>query len=201
MTLSKNEITQIASAVGLDYARLMAFISVESGGHGFDPATGKIVIQFEPTWYHRYLTQFKIAHSYGSVLDTDGHKDYVIQVGDKKISNGVEGQTTEWLAFNTAFSIHQQSALLSTSIGLMQIMGFNHANCGYATVNQMWDDFKIGEYQQVAGGARFIKSNTALYNALRNKDWKHCALYYNGSNYSINHYDQKLENAYNKFNV
>ena len=36
MNLSKNDITKIASEIGLTYAQLMAFISVESGGAGFN---------------------------------------------------------------------------------------------------------------------------------------------------------------------
>jgi hypothetical protein len=199
MTLTRNDITQIANSVGLDFARLMAFIEVESGGAGFDYHTGKIIIQFEPVWFHRYLNQFKIAHTYNSLLDAHGRKEYFIMVGDKHINNGVEGQSGEWPSFNTAFAIHPQAAMLSTSIGLMQIMGFNHKACGYATVDAMWDSFKKGEYQQVMGGANFIKNNSALYNALKNKEWDNVAYHYNGPNYKVNNYDNKLEAAYKKY--
>ena len=201
MILTKNDITQIASACGLDFPRLMAFISVESGGHGFDPVTGKIIIQFEPSWMSKYLTKFKIAHKFYRITDAQGNRDYVIEVGDKKISNGVEGQKSEWISFNTAFSIHPKSALLSTSIGLMQVMGFNYAACGYPSVDAMWDSFKKGDYQQILGGATFIKNNITLYNALRNKNWKLVAYYYNGPNYAINNYDKKLAAAYLKYNI
>jgi hypothetical protein len=201
MKVSKLEVTQIASSVGLDYARLMAFISVESGGAGFDPVTGKIIIQFEPTWFSKYLTQFKIAHSFTRSTDEKGRREYIIQAGDKRLENGVEGQVSEWTAFNTAFAIHPKSALLSTSIGLMQVMGFNYHALGYNSVDEMWDDFKKGDYQQVAGGARFIKNTPALYQALRNKDWAKVAYYYNGPNYAVNNYDNKLSAAYSKYSV
>ena len=200
MTLTKNDISQIANQVGLDYARLMAFISVESGGAGFN-TDGKIIIQFEPTWFSKYLTQFKIAHTFNRTTDAKGNRQYVIQVGDKTIQNGVQGQPSEWIAFNTAFAIHPKAAMLSTSIGLMQIMGFNYASAGFPSVDAMWDSFKKGEYQQVLGGATFIKNNTALYNALRNKDWAHVAFYYNGANYAENNYDHKLAAAYAKYSV
>lgn len=200
MNISKNDITQIANSVGLDYPRLMAFISVESGGKGFND-DGKIVIQFEPTWFHKYLDHFKIPHTYSSVLNTDGKKEYVIQAGDKRIQNGVQGQLAEWNSFNTAFAIHPESAMLATSIGLMQVMGFNFSDCGYPSVNAMYDSFKKGEYQQIQGGANFIKSNAGLYQALRNKDWAKVAYYYNGPNYAINKYDTKLEAAYKKYSV
>lgn len=199
MNVSQDQISKIASSVGLDYARLMAFITVESGGIGFSTETGKIIIQFEPTWFHKYLIQFKVAHEYTASVGANGKKSYKIVVGDKTIINGVEGQTAEWIAFSTAFAIHPQAAMLSTSIGMMQVMGFNHIACGYATVDAMWDDFKLGEAQQVQGAANFIKNNGSLLNAIRIKDWAHAAYYYNGPAYATNNYDAKLANAYSKY--
>lgn len=200
MNLTKDQITEIASSVELDYAILMTFISIESGGSGFN-TDGKIIIQFEPTWFNRYLTQFKIAHTFSHAIDEHGNEQYIIQVGNKVIRNGVEGQTAEWKAFDTAFYINAHAAMLSTSIGLMQIMGFNYADMGYKSVDEMWDDFKKGEYQQVAGGARFIKNNHSLYTALKNKDWGKVAYYYNGPNYKKYHYDEKLAHNYNIYSA
>lgn len=200
MNVNKDQVSKIAAAVGLDYARLMAFIEVESGGKGFAD-DGKIIIQFEPTWFHRYLTQFKIAHEFITGVDTKGRKTYKITAGDKTLQNGVEGQTSEWIAFNTAFAIHPKSALLSTSIGLMQVMGFNYKACGYDSVDAMWDDFKRGEINQIQGAANFIKSVPALLKALQLKDWPHAAYYYNGEGYAVNHYDVKLANAFAKYSV
>lgn len=199
MNTSKADITKIASSIGLDYARLMAFIEVESGGVGFSTETGKIIIQFEPTWFHKYLIQFKIAHEYTASVGANGKKSYKIVANGKTLTNGVEGQHAEWDAFNIAFSIHPKAALLSTSIGLMQVMGFNYKACGYDSVDAMWDDFKKGETQQIQGAANFIKSVPALLKALQLKDWPHAAYYYNGEGYAINHYDIKLSNAYNKY--
>jgi len=199
MNLTKTDITQIANSVGLDYARLMAFISVESGGQGFTN-DGHLIIQFEPVWFHRYLIQFKIAHTYNVEVDSNGRKKYVIEENGKRIVNGVEGQTSEWIAFNTAFSIHPKAAMLSTSIGMTQIMGFNYRAAGYNSVDEMYDAFKKGEYNHVQAMATFIKNNSHLYTALRNKDWKTCAYYYNGENYAVNHYDSKLAAAYLKYN-
>lgn len=199
MNVTKDQVTKVAADYGLDYARVMAFLTVESGGVGF--IDGKIVIQFEPTWFHKFLTQYQIAHSYTSIVDSAGKKKYVIEAKGLRIENGVQGQISEWESFNVAFKISPKAALLSTSIGLMQIMGFNYAAMGYQSVDAMWDDFKAGELQQIAGGVRFIKNNVSLYNALRNKDWAKVAYYYNGPNYEVNNYDNKLEAAYKKYSV
>jgi hypothetical protein len=184
MKLDWNNVTEIAKGIGVDYASLMAFISVESGGIGFSTTTGKIIIQFEPSWFKRYVKVRKPTDiKYWSIID----------------SNKVEGQSSEWLAFNAAYKIDPKAALLSTSIGLMQVMGFNYFTMGYKSVNDMWDDFKTGEYAQLKGAAAFIKNNPKLYSALKSKDWAKVAYYYNGSNYKVNNYDVKLLSAYNKY--
>lgn len=199
MNLTKEQITQIAATIGLDYARLAAFIEVESGGSGFDPKTGKIIIQFEPHWMARYLTQFKIANTIVQIFDGQ-KKGWMLTAGGVTLQNGVEGQAAEWESFSTAFSkMHAKSALLSTSIGLMQVMGFNYSKLGYKSVDEMWDEFKKGEYQQVQGGANFIKNTPGLLNALKTKDWNTAAKLYNGGNYAAGKYHIKLANAYAKY--
>lgn len=198
MNLTKSQITAIAATVGLDYARLMAFISVESGGAGFGK-DGKIIIQFEPHWFSRYLTAFKVPHKISTEYSEKGKKEYRITTKGISFDNGVEGQEGEWEAFNKAFAIHPDAAMLSTSIGLMQIMGFHWKLLGYDSVGAMWDDFKRGEYWQVLGGAKFIAANAPLFKALVRKDWPTVARLYNGPNYGINDYDTKLEAAYAKY--
>lgn len=178
MDLTREQITEIAKSIDVDYASLMAFISVESGGLGFSKATGKIIIQFEPSWFRK-----KAPYAPSGLWSV----------------NKVDVQEKEWLAFNNAYSINPTAALLSTSIGLMQVMGFNYYACGYKSVNDMWDDFKKGEYQQVKGAANFIKYNVSLWNALKAKNWAKVAYYYNGSNYAINKYDIKMAAAYKKY--
>lgn len=194
MTLTRQEITDIANGIGLTPAIFHAFIEVESGGHGFDQKTGKIVIQFEPHIFARYLDQYGIKYTMSSV-----NRKYTIKTDKGVITNGVEGQVSEWIAFSTAFKINQKAALLSTSIGLSQVMGFNHAKLGYATVNEMWDDFKTGEYAQVKGMANFIKNTRGLLDALKRKDWHRAAYLYNGPAYAKHKYHIKLEKAYNKY--
>lgn len=180
MALTKQQITDIAKSIGLDYATFKAFIDVESGGAGF--VNGKTTIQFEPAWFRR-LTK---------------------HVPDKSIEwqtvlmNGVSGQASEWIAFNAAFKIDKRAAMMATSIGAMQIMGFHYDDLGYNTVDEMWDDFKKSEYNQVLSGAKFIKQNKPLYTALKEHLWSKAAYYYNGSNYAAGRYHIKLEQAYNK---
>lgn len=181
MNVSKEDIAEIAAQVGLTYAELAAFIEVESGGAGF--INGKIVIQFEPHVFRRYVKPTNDFAAEWAIVN----------------ANKVEGQTAEWKAFNAAYRISPQSALMSTSIGLMQIMGFNHAACGFKAVNDFWDYCKASEKNQIIAGAKFIQSNKSLYNALKSHNWARVAYYYNGANYAVNKYDSKLARAYDRY--
>ncbi len=168
--LTNTLITQLAHDFGLEERVVKTVFRVESAGSGFDATTGKIKIQFEPHIFKRNT---------GEVIE-----------------NGVDVQSKEWIAFNAAFKINPEAAMLSTSWGLGQIMGFNHIQAGYKAVGDMVDNFKISEYYQAAGMLSFIRSNIKMYTALKNKDWATFALYYNGKNYHQFSYDIKLSAAY-----
>ena len=163
----------------LKRASLEMVIAVESGGKGFDEKTGKIIIQFEPAWFKR-----KAPYTPSGLWTL----------------NKVERQAEEWLAFNDAFRKNADGALESTSIGLMQVMGFHYKLLGFDTVGEMWDYAKESEYNQVRLGLLFIRSNKKMYNALLVNDFATFAYYYNGSGYKKFNYDKRLEEAYNKFN-
>lgn len=169
--ITDQQVKDLAAAFGFPLSAVRAFIKVESSGNGF--VNGKITIQFEPHIFKRYTK--------------------------KVINNGVEGQTKEWEAFNQAWKIDPQATMLSTSFGMGQIMGFNHKAAGFATVGAMVDAFKTGEHEQVKGMLNFIKSNVNLRTAMKTLDWKKLAYYYNGANYAVNKYDQKLKQWYDYY--
>lgn len=141
---------------------MMAIIEVETPGNGFDTKTGKILIQFEPSWFKK-------------------HEPYA-PTGAWSV-NKVDVQSKEWIAFNNAFAINKEAAMKSTSIGVPQIMGFHFARLGYKTVGAMWDDFKRGEYQQVLALFRFVLTDVKLLKAVREKNYHMIAYIYNGSAY------------------
>jgi len=180
-TLTLTQIHDLANSNGYPFAALNSVIRVESSGHGFSPLTGRIIIQFEPTWFKREFADWK-NHS-------DGHT---------WVNNGVGNQTDEWKAFNDAFAINANAAMEATSIGLMQVMGFHWKDLGFTSVGAMWDFAKESEANQVALGIRFIKTIPKLDTALKNKDWATFAYYYNGSGYAKFNYDSRLATEYQK---
>lgn len=177
--LTNAQIFDIAQKAGYDYRVLKSIIQVESGQHGFSEKTGRLIIQFEPAWFKRECK--------------DWQKDTVHTTWQ---SNGVGDQTAEWDAFNNAFAENPDAAMKSTSIGMMQLMGFHYAEIGFKTVGAMWDDAKISEANQVMQAVKWMKTVKQLDNAVMAKDWQHIAYYYNGENYKKFHYDDRLMAAY-----
>lgn len=168
---------------GLDKAALLAFITVETGGAGF--AGGKLIIQFEPSWFR---------------------KTAPYAPSGKWSVNKVDVQSKEWAAFNDAFALNPEAAMKSTSIGLGQIMGFHYKRLGFNSVGEMWDDAKKGLKNQVNQLVKFIKTDSRLLQALNQKDWHKLACGYNGSGYRAlaaklgrEPYDISLKKAYDKW--
>lgn len=185
--ITNEKIKEIANRFGLEYAALKAFIEVESGGHGFDKKTGKILIQFEPHWFKRH-----VLYAPSGLWSV----------------NKVDVQSREWLAFNNAFKINPEGAMKSTSIGLGQLMGFHYAILGYKTVGEMWDYAKKGEYEQVEQLCLFLKNYLGgrILRYLKARDWHNVAVYYNGSGYMTiakkygrEPYNISMEKAYKKY--
>lgn len=146
---------------GIDKAALIAFISVESGGKGFG-ADGRLLIQFEPHWFKK--------------------KAPYAPTGAWSV-NGIEKQSAEWIAFESAAETNIAAAIESTSIGLPQIMGFHYARLGYHAAIEMWSDFSESEDNQILALVKFIKTDASLLSAIMQKDWHKIASIYNGAGY------------------
>lgn len=177
--LSDAQLQELAMSFGYEYAALKALIDVESNQTGFSERTGRIIIQFEPAWFKRFKA--------------DWQNDTINKTWQ---ANKVADQTAEWNAFNSAFAADPNAAMKSTSIGMMQIMGFHYKEIGFKTVGAMWDFAKLSEYNQVILALRWIKIVPNLSKALIVKDWQKVAYYYNGSAFKSFNYDTKLAKAY-----
>ena len=178
--ISNSDLDRLSREFNIPVNVIKTVDAVESGGKGFN-YDGKIIIQFEPSWFKRLFPLWR---------NNDG-------VWSK---NGVEGQSKEWIAFNNAFSKNKNSAMESTSIGRMQVMGFHWKKLGFNSVGAMWDFPKVSEYNQLWLGIKFISLNSKMMNALKNLDWDTFAYYYNGPLYKNFDYHNKLKKTYNSFN-
>lgn len=76
-------------------------------------------------------------------------------------------------------------------------MGFNWESLGYPSLKAFINAMYESEAKQLDAMCRYIKVNY-LVDELQRHDWAGFAKGYNGSNYAINKYDQKLAAAYAK---
>lgn len=171
--MSKIDYEKLAKEFSLPVKGIEKVVKVESGGKGFGE-DGKIIIQFEPSWFKRK-----------SPYTPSG----------KWSLNKVEKQTAEWIAFNDAFLKDANAAMESTSIGQMQVMGFHWKLLGFKSVGEMWDFAKVSEENQIRLGLEFIKSDPKMYKALKFSDWDTFAYYYNGEQYKKFNYANRLREA------
>jgi hypothetical protein len=103
-----------------------------------------------------------------------------------------------FITFAAAYDYDKRSAILSTSFGIFQIMGFNHKLVGYSTPETFYLGMRSGAVAQLNAFVKFVKARK-LEKYLRDKNWAAFAYYYNGPAYARNNYDTKLQQYYNKF--
>ena len=176
-----------AKQFNLDWAAVISFIEVETGGRGFDEKTGKIIIQFEPSWFKK-----KAPYAPSGLWSV----------------NKVDVQSREWEAFNDAFQKDSDAAMQSASIGLGQIMGFHYERLGYNNVGEMWNDAKKGIDRQIWQILQFIETDKRLKTAIKIHAWSMATDIYNGlgsRELAIKNgwipYEEKLKTAYVKYSA
>jgi hypothetical protein len=163
-----------ASRLGIDPAVAMAILQVESNGSGFQ--NGRLVIRFEPGVFKKY---------YGLVLPSMSFPD------------GYSSQDRAWARLEAASEIDKDAALLSTSYGSSQIMGFNYKVLGYPSVEAMWLAFNQSEDAHVFGLFKFLENYKNLLSSTRAKDFYAIAATYNGDKTGT--YQNKMQAAYDKW--
>jgi RHS repeat-associated protein len=176
----------IAKKLKVDARAAEAVAKVEASGSGFD-ANGNAKIRFEGHKFQKFLKE--------SGYDVDGlAKDnsdiiYAYSVKDQKNHGNKE--------LSKAAAIDSKSAMLSTSYGAFQIMGFNYKLAGFNTV----EDFVKAQstYEgQVTSFLNFVSNSPAILKALQNKDFTTFAKLYNGPSYEGGNYDKKMQKEYDK---
>jgi hypothetical protein len=156
-------------------AELWAVIAVETSGCGFLP-DGRTKILFE-----RHVFSKR----------TGGRYDARYPDLSNPIAGGYLGDAGEYTRLKRAIGLDREAALLSTSWGLGQVMGYNAKYAGHPSVGAMVEAFGASESAQVVGMAEFIKSQ-GLAPALQAHDWARFARGYNGPAYRKNSYDTRL---------
>lgn len=211
--LSENQIRDLAKQFNVEYAAVRAVLEVESSGSGF-AADGNPTILFEP-------------HIFWKELDKKNYKSLKLKMQaieptllyPKWRTYPYGPSSKQWVRMQTAANLVfkalpalnvcntndakiasdvQEAAWCSASWGLGQVMGFHWEALGYASIYEFVEKMRESEANQLDCMLRFCKMNN-LIPKLQTYDWAGFARGYNGANYAVNNYDQKLKAAYNKF--
>lgn len=104
----------------------------------------------------------------------------------------------EFARFEVAKGLDRNAAMLSSSWGAFQIMGFNYKSAGYSSVEEFVEAMHNSEANQLLAFVRFVKAQ-GLDVHLRSRDWAAFARGYNGPKYAVNKYDKRLKQAYEAY--
>lgn len=188
--LTTDQIKTVAKENNIPYASLRAVIEVEAKGDGFNPEDTPVIL-FERHIFRRRLI-------------ANGKESLAIRLTKERpdlcyTSMGAYGKySQQHKRMDEASKYDRTSALESASWGIGQVMGFNWKTLGYPTLQSFINAMYLDEASQLDAMIRFIKVNK-LDVHLRNLDWSAFAERYNGKEYKVNKYDEKLEASYNKF--
>ena len=183
--LTEQDFIVSANALDIEVAMIKAVAKIEAPRGGF-LKNGLPTILFEGHKFSRFTKG-----RYDKIEPTISYKKWT--------SKHYKGGAREYERFFVASALAYTSALLSTSWGKFQIMGFNYKQCNYDTVTAFVYDMQVSEGLQLLAFTAFIKGDKNMWGALREKNWAGFARRYNGSGYKKNKYDTKLARAYKKF--
>lgn len=189
----KEAIIKVANDYGIEPAALLAVKLVETGDNNGFLDSGEPQILFEGHVFYKYYKNTVPASTLSSKM-----KVYPNILYPKWDKSKYYGGIKEHSRLQQATKINREFALMSTSWGLFQIMGFNWKLCGCESLQEFINMNYKDLDSQVKLGVEFL-INSKLVDKLKDLDWAGFAKKYNGPSYAKNAYDQKLQNAYNNF--
>lgn len=172
-----------ATSLGVDVATIKAVADVETSGDAFD-ALGRPRILFERHYFHRLTSgRFDLTHARVSAKSAGGYGKFSAQYGK----------------LEEAYALDADAALRSASWGRFQIMGDNFIAAGFSSSQAFVKAMTQSEEAQLRAFVSFVRSRSAMAEALRKKHWAAFAKAYNGPGYAKNRYDTKLAASYASF--
>ena len=181
-TLTEQDYIDAAALLGCEVAAIKAVKEIESKGAGFLP-TGEPIILFERHIFHR-LSGGKFTKDNPDISNPKPGGYGTVAVQHSRLAKAV--------------ALERNAALQSASWGLFQCMGFNFSVCGFKSLQAFITAMYKNEKEQLMAFCKFVINNR-LNDELQRKDWAGFARGYNGANFRINRYDEKLAKAYTKY--
>ena len=170
--------------LGISPSTAAAVIFTETEGRGFGP-DGKMTIRFEACDFQDEWgqdNQKEFSNNFYCDLNQDINKFRDSPTDLFMDYHGI--QSNEWKVFEFARNLDEKAAMNSISMGLGQIMGFNHHKLGYETVGQMFTDMSSSIRAQLDGffmALTFYNNNVSCLDSLKTSDFVGFAACYNAS--------------------
>ncbi len=183
MVLRDEDYLDAAKSLECEVRAIKAVAMNETKGGAFDER-GRPVILFERHYFSRL-----------TLRRYDGHYPTISRLESGGYSFP---ESDQWVRLQQAYALNPDAALKSTSWGIFQIMGINHAGAGFGTVEQFAVAMCQSARQQLDAFIEFIKADPHLLTSIRDKDWAAIARFFNGPGYADNHYDARLADNYSK---
>lgn len=178
--------TRTATVSGIDEAKIRAVVEVEARGDGFY-SSGAVTCLYEPHIAYKYAPP---------AVRSKLQKENLAYAK----WGAIKYPKSSFARIDRCAEIAgEELAAIATSWGLPQMMGFNHAACGYGTAVDMVKAFARSEENQLDAMMRFIASKPSMAKALRVGDWATFAKDYNGPGFAKNGYHTKLQAAHQRW--
>ncbi len=182
--LADTDFERAAARLSCEVAAIRAVARVESGGGGGFLRDRRPKILFESRWFHK-LTGGRFDATNPDLSTPTWVRNY-------------KGGTAEYDRLRVAIALDRSAALKSTSWGMFQILGVNHAVAGFADVESYVRAQVLSEAAHLDAFTGYIITRR-LDDELRDRRWADFAREYNGPGYAENRYDNKMADAYAEF--
>lgn len=179
--LTDADLRASAARLGCDFAAIKAVTVVEANGSGF--FAGRPLILPEP---HRFSKATR------GRFDASNPQVSYPRWGSRPYP---KKQDDRYKVLLQMIRLDVDAGFASASYGKFQIMGENHAACGYPNSMLFAEAMARDEPTQLRAFEGFV-TNNGLLPSLRKLDWAGFARRYNGTAFAVNKYDQKLAAAY-----
>ncbi len=181
--LSRDDFAAAAQRLGCEVEAIQAVVQVEAGPSGF-ASDGRPLILFEPHIFSR-LTQRRFDQSNPNVSYPSWDR-----------TRYPRDQAGRYAQLREAYGLDPEAAVASASWGLFQIMGMNHARCGFPTATAFVADMSKSHVRQLMAFEAFVRSG-GLADELQRLDWEGFARGYNGPG-QVERYGRLMREAYNR---
>lgn len=204
--LTEQDFKDAAASLGCSVAQIKAVFEVEAGGNGWYTDVRKDILDldgpggfidgnlckilFEAHHFDR-LTEGKFRATHPNISSPRWNRALYV------------GGQAEWSRLHKAMTLDHRAALMATSWGGPQIMGFNHKLAGFATVEEFVSAMQSGSRAHLMAFVEFVQ-NSGLTAALRQITTLHASAIpfasgYNGKGYAANEYHIKIARAFAKW--